>query len=80
MIKSQHVGDFSTFFFLSFEVMSMSVSLFPVLRIRTIFDWIWIRLLKMSDPDPVPDLDPDLSKFSDKFLLDIFWAEICSKT
>jgi hypothetical protein len=33
---------------------------------------------KRPDLDSVPDPDPDLNTFSDKFLLKIFFAEICS--
>jgi hypothetical protein len=42
----------------------------PVLQIRTIFDRIRIRLLKHLDPDP------GLNKLLDKFLLEIFLAQI----
>jgi hypothetical protein len=46
-----------------------------VLRTWTIFDRIRIRISKTSGPDP----DPELNKFLVKFLLVIFWGEICSK-
>jgi hypothetical protein len=52
-----------------------------VLRIRTIFDWIRILLLKRLDPDPVPnpEPDPDQNKLSADFLMLIFLMKIWFK-
>jgi hypothetical protein len=51
-----------------------------VLWIQGIFAGSGSDFWKSPDPDPVPDTDPDMNKFSDKFRLEIFLAEICSKS
>jgi hypothetical protein len=49
------------------NVTTETYAVYPVWRIRTIFDQIRIRLWKTSGPDPY------LDKASAKFLLDIFF-------